>query len=159
MSVNKVILLGFLGNDPDARTTQGGTAVTNVSLATSKKWRDKNSGEMREDTEWSRVVFFNRLAEIAGQYLKKGSQIYVEGRLQTRKWTDKNGIDRYSTEIIAHELQMLGGPQRDQYSNDNRPDYGRAPEPQVPQVNDGTQYEKAFKSMPDFDDLDADIPF
>ena len=146
MSVNKVILLGFLGNDPDARTTQGGTAVTNVSLATSKKWRDKNSGEMREDTEWSRVVFFNRLAEIAGQYLKKGSQIYVEGRLQTRKWTDKNGIDRYSTEIIAHELQMLGGPQRDQYSNDNRPDYGRAPEPQVPQI-------------PDFDDLDADIPF
>lgn len=157
--VNRVILLGRLGKDPEVRYTQGGSAVTSFSIATSESWKDKNTGEKQERVEWHNITMFNRLAEIAGQYLKKGSQIYVEGKLQTRKWTDKNGIDRYSTEIIAHELQMLGGPQRDQYSNDNRPDYGRVPEPQVPQMNDGTQYERAFNSMPDFDDLDADIPF
>lgn len=157
--VNRVILLGRLGKDPEVRYTQGGSAVTSFSIATSEVWKDKNTGEKQEKTDWHNIVAFSRLAEITGQYLKKGSQVYIEGKLQTRKWTDKNGIDRYSTEIIAHELQMLGGPQRDQYSNDNRPDYGRAPEPQVPQVNDGTQYEKAFKSMSDFDDLDADIPF
>ena len=157
--INKAIILGNLGQDPTIRYTAGGAAVTSFSIATSETWKDKNTGEPQERTEWHNVVFFGKLAEIAGQYLKKGSKIYIEGKLQTRKWQDKNGIDRYTTEIIAHELQMLGGPQRDQYSNDNRPDYGRAPEPQVPQVNDGTQYEKAFKSMPDFDDLDADIPF
>ena len=144
--VNRVILLGRLGKDPEVRYTQGGSAVTSFSIATSEVWKDKNTGEKQEKTDWHNIVTFSRLAEITGQYLKKGSQVYIEGKLQTRKWTDKNGIDRYSTEIIAHELQMLGGPQRDQYSNDNRPDYGRAPEPQVPQI-------------PDFDDLDADIPF
>ncbi|WP_018234319.1 single-stranded DNA-binding protein [Thioalkalivibrio thiocyanodenitrificans] len=106
--VNKVILVGNLGNDPEVRHTPNGGAVTNVSLATTEKWRDKNSGERQEKTEWHRVVFFGRLAEIAGEYLKKGSMVYVEGRLQTRKWQDQSGQDRYSTEIVANEMQMLG---------------------------------------------------
>jgi len=114
MSVNKVILLGFLGNDPDVRATQNGATVTTISLATTKKWRDKSTGEARQETEWSRVVFFGRLAEIAGQYLKKGSQIYVEGSIRTNKYTDKNGIERYSTDINANEMQMLGGNDRQQ---------------------------------------------
>jgi single-strand DNA-binding protein len=107
--VNKVILVGNLGADPDVRATSGGTTVANVSLATTDSWRDKSSGEQQERTEWHRVVFFNRLAEIVQQYLQKGSQIYVEGRLQTRKWQDKDGNDRYTTEIVANEMQMLGG--------------------------------------------------
>lgn len=107
--VNKVILVGNLGADPEVRATSGGTTVANVSLATTDSWRDKSSGEQQERTEWHRVVFFNRLAEIVQQYLQKGSQIYVEGRLQTRKWQDKDGNDRYTTEIIANEMQMLGG--------------------------------------------------
>jgi len=107
--INKVILIGNLGNDPEVRYTAGGAAVANVSLATTDTWRDKNTGEQQERTEWHRVVFFGRLAEIVGEYLKKGSQIYVEGRLQTRKWQDKDGNDRYTTEIVASEMQMLGG--------------------------------------------------
>ncbi|XOV85881.1 MAG: single-stranded DNA-binding protein [Pseudomonadota bacterium] len=104
--VNKVILVGNLGNDPDTRYLQSGSAVTNVSLATSKAWKDRNSGENREATEWHRVVFFNRLAEIAGEYLKKGSKIYVEGELRTRQW-ERDGQKHYTTEIVANELQML----------------------------------------------------
>ncbi len=107
--INKVILIGNLGNDPEVRYTAGGSAVANVSLATTESWRDKESGEQQEKTEWHRVVFFGRLAEIVAEYLKKGSQIYVEGRLQTRKWQDKEGNDKYSTEIVANEMQMLGG--------------------------------------------------
>lgn len=107
--VNKVILLGNLGNDPEVRYTASGAAVANVSLATTDSWRDKESGDQQERTEWHRIVFFGRLAEIVGEYLKKGSQIYVEGRLQTRKWQDKDGNDKYSTEIVASEMQMLGG--------------------------------------------------
>ncbi len=107
--VNKVILIGNLGNDPEVRYTAGGAAVANVSIATTESWKDKESGEQQEKTEWHRVVFFNRLAEIVAEYLKKGSQIYVEGRLQTRKWQDKEGNDKYSTEIVANEMQMLGG--------------------------------------------------
>src|SRR3989337_1356599 len=106
--VNKVILIGNLGNDPDVRYTASGAAVANISLATAESWRDKESGEQQERTEWHRVVFFGRLAEIVAEYLKKGSQIYVEGRLQTRKWQDKEGKDRYTTEIVAGEMQMLG---------------------------------------------------
>jgi single-strand DNA-binding protein len=106
--VNKVILIGNLGNDPEVRYTAGGSAVANVSLATTESWRDKESGEQQEKTEWHRIVFFGRLAEIVAEYLKKGSQIYVEGRLQTRKWQDKEGNDRYTTEIVANEMQMLG---------------------------------------------------
>jgi len=107
--INKVILVGNLGNDPDIRYTAGGAAIANISLATTASWRDKESGEQQERTEWHRVVFFGRLAEIVSEYLKKGSQVYVEGRLQTRKWEDKTGNDRYTTEIVANEMQMLGG--------------------------------------------------
>ena len=105
--VNKVILIGNLGNDPDVRYTAGGAAVANISIATSESWKDKNTGEQQERTEWHRVVFFSRLAEIVAEYLRKGSKVYVEGRLQTRKWQDKDGNDRYSTEIVANEMQML----------------------------------------------------
>src|ERR671936_1314103 len=107
-SVNKVILVGNLGRDPETRYMPDGAAITNVSIATSFAWTDKASGEKKEETEWHRVVFRARLAEIAGEYLKKGSQVYVEGRLRTRKWQDKDGQDRYTTEIMADSMQMLG---------------------------------------------------
>ena len=106
--VNKVIIVGNLGADPDTRAMPSGNSVTNVSVATSESWNDKNSGEKQEKTEWHKVVFFGRLAEIADQYLKKGSQVYVEGKLQTRKWEDKEGNDRWTTEIVANQLEMLG---------------------------------------------------
>ncbi len=105
--VNKVILIGNLGNDPEVRYTPSGSAVASVSLATSETWKDKQSGELQDRTEWHRVVFFNRLAEIVGEYLRKGSKIYIEGSLRTRKWQDKGGVDRYTTEIIANEMHML----------------------------------------------------
>lgn len=107
--INKVILVGNLGQDPETRAMPSGKAVTNVRIATSDSWRDKNTGEQKEQTEWHTVVFFDRLAEIAAEYLRKGSQVYVEGRLRTRKWQDKSGNDRYTTEIVANEMQMLGG--------------------------------------------------
>jgi single-strand DNA-binding protein len=108
--INKVILVGNLGQDPETRSMPSGKAVTNVRIATSESWRDKQTNEQKEQTEWHTVVFFDRLAEIAAEYLKKGSQVYVEGKLRTRKWQDKaTGADRYSTEIVANELQMLGG--------------------------------------------------
>ena len=107
--INKVILVGNIGKDPEVRYTASGAAITNISVATSESWRDKTSGEQQERTEWHKVVFFNRLAEIAGEYLKKGSQVYVEGSLRTRKWQDQGGQDRYTTEIVANEMQMLGG--------------------------------------------------
>ena len=109
-SVNKVILIGNLGRDPETRYMPDGGAVTNVSIATTESWKDKN-GETQEKTEWHRVAFFGKLAEIAGEYLKKGSQVYVEGRLQTRKWQDKDGQDKYTTEIVADRMQMLGSRQ------------------------------------------------
>ncbi len=105
--VNKVILIGNLGNDPEVRYTPNGNAVANITLATSMTWRDKQSGEVQERTEWHRIAFFNRLAEIVGEYLHKGSKVYIEGSLRTRKWQDKNGVDRYTTEIIANEMHML----------------------------------------------------
>jgi single-strand DNA-binding protein len=107
--VNKVILIGNLGKDPEVRYMPNGNAVANITLATSETWKDKQTGEPQEKTEWHRVVMFRRLGEIAGEYLKKGSQVYIEGRLQTRKWQDNSGNDRYTTEIIADEMQMLGG--------------------------------------------------
>ncbi len=106
--LNKVTLIGNLGADPEVRYLPSGGSVTNISLATTRRWKDRQSGERREHTEWHRVVFFNRLAEVAGEYLRKGSQVYIEGRIQTRKWQDQSGQDRYSTEIIAEEMQMLG---------------------------------------------------
>jgi len=105
--INKAILIGNLGADPEVRYMPSGGAVTTVSVATTRRWKDKQSGEQKEHTEWHRVVFFNRLAEVVGEYLKKGSRVYVEGRIQTRKWQDQSGQDRYSTEIIAEQMQML----------------------------------------------------
>jgi single-strand DNA-binding protein len=107
--VNKVIVMGNLGQDPETRTTPGGVTVTNIRIATSENWTDKASGEKREKTEWHSVVLWNRLGEIAAEYLRKGSQVYIEGKLQTRKWQDKQGNDRYTTEIVAQEMQLLGG--------------------------------------------------
>ena len=107
--VNKVILVGNLGADPETRYTANGAAITNIRIATSESWRDKQTGENQERTEWHRVVFFSRLAEIAGEYLRKGSQVYIEGSLRTRKWQGQDGQDRYTTEIVANEMQMLGG--------------------------------------------------
>jgi single-strand DNA-binding protein len=107
--INKVILIGNLGADPETRTTPGGTTVTNIRIATSESWKDKQTGEMKEQTEWHGIVLWNRLGEIAAEYLRKGSQVYIEGRLQTRKWQDKQGNDRYTTEIVASEMQMMGG--------------------------------------------------
>ena len=108
-SVNKVIIVGNLGRDPEVRYTADNRAIANIAVATSENYTDKNSGEKKEITEWHRIVFFNRLAEIAGEYLKKGSSVYVEGRLKTRKWTDQSGTERYTTEIVADNMQMLGG--------------------------------------------------
>ena len=107
--VNKVILVGNLGKDPEVRYMPNGNAVANITLATTESWKDKQSGEQQEKTEWHRIVMFRRLGEIAGEYLKKGSQVYIEGKLQTRKWQDNSGNDRYTTEIVASEMQMLGG--------------------------------------------------
>ncbi len=118
--VNKVILVGNLGKDPEVRYMPSGSAVANITLATTESWKDKQTGDMQERTEWHNVAFFNRLAEIVGEYLKKGSQVYVEGKLRTRKWQDKNGNDRYTTEIVASEMQMLGsrGGGSADFSND-----------------------------------------
>lgn len=147
-SVNKVIIVGNLGRDPETRYMPNGDAVTNVAIATTESWTDKTSGEKKQLTEWNRVTFYRKLAEIAGQYLKKGSQAYVEGRLQTRKWTDKDGVERYTTEIIADSMQMLGNRSgQDQQSNqapENAPTQ-RAAEPSRPTQN--------------FSDMDDDIPF
>lgn len=126
--INKVILIGNLGADPETRHTAGGNAVANLSVATSESWRDKVSGEMRENTEWHRVVLFGKTAEIAGEYLRKGSKVYLEGRLQTRKWQDRDGNDRWTTEIIANDMQMLdgrGGSDSMGSSASSGNDYGR----------------------------------
>lgn len=127
-SVNKVIIVGNLGKDPDTRYMPSGDAMTNCAIATTDKWKDKSSGEQKEATEWHRVAFFGKLAEIAGQYLKKGSQVYIEGKLRTRKWTDKDGVEKYTTEIIADSMQMLGqrpagdgGQQRGSAADDKDP--------------------------------------
>ena len=142
--VNKVILVGNLGADPETRYMPSGGAVTNINIATSKSWKDKNTGDQQERTEWHRVVFFNRLAEIAAEYLRKGSQVYVEGELRTRKWQDRDGNDRWSTEIVADEMQMLGG----------RP--GAAPSAPMP-ARGGAEPAAAAASASN--DLDDDIPF
>ncbi len=185
--INKVILVGRLGNDPDVRYTASGSAVTTISVATSESWRDRNTGQQQERTEWHRVVFFGKLAEIAGQYLKKGSQVYVEGSLRTSKYTDKNGIERYSTDINATEMQMLGSSGGN-YNNEPATPAGYPNMNQVPaqehynqttphsqaQVqeshsnqsnpmpfNPPKQQATANNSMSDFDNplMDDDIPF
>ena len=150
-SVNKVIVVGNLGRDPETRYMPDGAAITNVSVATSFQWTDKASGEKKEETEWHRVVFRGKLAEIAGEYLKKGSQVYVEGRLRTRKWQDKDGQDKYTTEIIADRMQMLGARAG---SGEPRGDLPRAEERQP-----ATTPSAAKKPAGKFDDMEDDIPF
>ena len=156
--INKAILIGNLGADPETRYTAGGSAVTNVNLATSDSWKDKSTGEMQERTEWHRVVFFARLAEVAGEYLRKGSKIYIEGRIQTRKWQDKEGNDQYTTEIIANDMQML-----DSRSSSNSGDGQRQSAPQSSGQRSPQQQRQPAQQQPAFaggmDDDDDDIPF
>jgi single-strand DNA-binding protein len=157
-SVNKVIIVGNLGRDPETRYMPNGDAVTNIAVATTESWKDKNSGEKKELTEWHRITFYRRLAEVAGQYLKKGSSVYIEGKLQTRKWTDKENIERYTTEIIADTLQMLGnGPHRDEQAQqaDAVREQVRGHGHSSPQRNASGQ----SKPAPNFSDMDDDIPF
>ena len=156
--INKVILVGNLGKDPEIRYSASGAAIANITIATSDNWKDKQTGEKQERTEWHRVVFFNRLAEVVGEYLKKGSQVYVEGRLQTRKWQDKDGQDRYTTEIVASEMQMLGGRGGSAVPDQSSNAGSGAP--------DRTQRPSAHPAPPDsqdnsggFDNFDDDIPF
>ena len=156
-SVNKVIIVGNLGRDPETRYKPEGAAITNVSVATTDTWKDKQSGEKKEATEWHRVVFFGRLAEIAGEYLKKGSQVYVEGRLRTRKWQDKEGKDRYSTEIVAHTTQMLGSGQG--AGDSGARDKGAGDAPSGPPQAKAEGKPAAKKPAGKFDDLEDDIPF
>ena len=147
--VNKVILIGNLGNDPEVRFMPNGQAVANLSIATSESWKDKDSGEKRDHTEWHRIVLYRRLAEIAGEYLKRGSKVYLEGKLRTRKWADQNGQDRYSTEVIADELQMLDrageGAPTSNYNSTPRQAPASAPQAQQP--------------APATSEFDDDIPF
>lgn len=165
--VNKVILVGNCGQDPETRYTASGTAITNVNIATSDGWKDKQTGQQQERTEWHRVVFFNRLAEIAGEYLKKGSKVYVEGRLQTRKWQDQQGQDRYTTEIVAAEMQMLdsrSGSGADQsYGTPPAGDYYGPQSGASAQQGGGQQQTQSRPSnpapAPDMDSFDDDIPF
>jgi single-strand DNA-binding protein len=161
--INKVILVGNLGQDPETRSMPSGKAVTNIRIATSESWRDKQTGEQKEQTEWHTVVFFDRLAEIAAEYLKKGSQVYVEGRLRTRKWQDKTtGADRYSTEIVANEMQMLGGrggAGGGGGGGGERPAYGAGGGGR-PQAAPADNYNQAEAPSHDkSDSFDDDIPF
>jgi len=157
-SVNKVILVGNLGRDPETRYSPDGAAITNVTIATSDRWKDKASGEMREATEWHRVVFFGRLAEIAGEYLKKGRSVYVEGRLRTRKWTDKDGNERYTTEIVADNMQMLGGREGGGGGGGGDFDDAGAAPPRAGGRETGGGRAPA-KPAANIADLDDDIPF
>ena len=161
-SVNKVILVGNLGRDPETRFSPDGAAICNISLATTSQWKDKNSGERKEETEWHRVVFYNRLAEIAGEYLKKGRSIYVEGRLKTRKWQDKEGQDRWTTEIVGDQMQMLGSREE----GGGGGSYSRARQDSPPEpatAGSGPRGGGGGRSGGDrsggFDDGDDDIPF
>ncbi len=185
--INKVILIGNLGNDPEQKSMPNGNAVTNITVATSESWKDKQTGQQQERTEWHRVVFFNRLAEIAGQYLHKGSKIYIEGSLRTRKWQDQGGQDRYTTEIVGNELQMLdskgaGSQAGAGYQNEG---YGQPQQPYAPQQQPQQQQQQQQPQQPyapqqapqqsrqqvpqqapqqtapaaNFDDFDDDIPF
>jgi single-strand DNA-binding protein len=153
-SVNKVILVGNLGKDPEVRYAPSGDAFANVTIATTRTWKDKNSGDKKEETEWHRIVFNGRLAEIAGEYLKKGRSIYVEGRLRTRKWQDKDGTDKYTTEIIADQMQMLGSREGMGGGMDEGGAGGGRPA-SAPRAAPAA----AKKPAGNFDDMDDDIPF
>jgi single-strand DNA-binding protein len=161
--LNKVILIGNLGADPEVRYMPTGGAVTNIRLATTRRWKDKQTGERRDATEWHRVIFFSPLAEIAGEYLKKGSQVYLEGRLQTRKWQGQDGQDRYTTEIIASEMHMLGSRSggtstdfADEHAPQNYATTQSKPANMQPQQNNPGMMPPA---PPTYDDFDDDIPF
>jgi single-strand DNA-binding protein len=159
-SINKVILIGNLGKDPETRYSADGAAITNITLATTDSWKDKATGEKKEQTEWHRVVFFNRLAEIAGEYLRKGRPVYVEGRLRTRKWTDKEGQDRYTTEIVADVMQMLGsreGAGGGMGASDS--DDAAAPARASSGSGGGSSARPASKPAANIADMDDDIPF
>ncbi len=163
-SINKVILIGNLGRDPEVRYTPNGAAICNVSLATTRNWKDKNSGEKVEETEWHRVVFYDRLAEIAGEYLKKGRPVYVEGRLKTRKWTDKDGAEKYTTEIIASEMQLLGGREGMGGPGSEEGGGGGGYSRQAPAARPAAPAAARpapapSKASSGFDDMDDDIPF
>ena len=168
-SVNKVILIGNLGRDPEVRYTPSGAAVCNVSLATTRNWKSRDSGDKVEETEWHRVVFYDRLAEIAGEYLKKGRPVYVEGRLKTRKWQDKEGKDTYTTEIVAEQMQLLGGREgggggMSGGMGDEGEGGGYAPREQAPSRPAARAPAPAPRPAPQksstgFDDMDDDIPF
>lgn len=146
-SINKVIVVGNLGRDPETKYMPSGDAMTNIAVATTDKWKDKASGEQKEATEWHRIAMFGKLAEIAGQYLKKGSQVYIEGKLKTRKWTDKEGVEKYTTEIIADTMQMLGSREGGSAPRNTGNDYAAA------------TGRPAAKPAPNFSDMDDDIPF
>lgn len=151
-SVNKVIIVGSLGRDPESKYMANGDCVCNISVATTERWADKGSGEKKELTEWHRVTMYRKIGEIAGQYLKKGSSVYIEGKLQTRKWTDKEGVERYTTEIIADTMQMLGGGPR---QDDDAPPARQA----QPQQRQQAQSKRGQGPHPDLDDDMSDIPF
>ena len=180
--INKVILVGNLGRDPEVRYSAKGSAIANITIATSEQWTDKQSGQKQEKTEWHRVVMFNRLGEIAGEYLKKGSQVYIEGKLQTRKWQDNNGQDRYTTEIVANEMQMLGsrgagGGGGADFNSGQSGGFGGGQQQSAPQQNQnqnrggGAPQQNSGGAAPqqsggaapaggsNFDDFDDDIPF
>jgi len=171
-SVNKVIIVGNLGRDPEMRTFPSGDRVANVTIATTDRWKDKQTSEMKEATEWHRVVFNGRLAEIAGEYLRKGSQVYVEGSLRTRKWTDQAGVEKFTTEIRADNMQMLGsrqgmgapaggggGGDDEGGGYDNAPRRAPAPAPASRSPAPAGQRPAASKPSSGFDDMDDDIPF
>jgi single-strand DNA-binding protein len=158
-SINKVIIVGNLGKDPEMRSFPNGDQIANVSIATTDKWKDKTTGEMKEATEWHRINFNGRLAEIVGQYLKKGSQVYVEGSLRTRKWTDKDGVEKFTTEIRADQMQMLGGRQGMGGGDDGGGSNYSAPRPAAPAARPAAAKPAAAKAASGFDDMDDDIPF
>jgi len=155
--VNKVIIVGNLGNDPEVRYAGNGSAIANISIATSESWKDKNTGQMQEKTEWHRVVMFNRLGEIAGEYLRKGSKVYVEGKLQTRKWQTDQGEDRYTTEIVANSMQMLDG--KDGVAGGGTLGSVSSQQPQQGGQRQAPQQQPAPQGGGGANDFDDDIPF
>jgi len=171
-SVNKVIIVGNLGKDPEVRYMPSGSAICSVSVATTRQWKDKTSGDKQEETEWHRITFFDRMAEIAGEYLKKGRSVYVEGRLKTRKYTDKDGVEKYTTEIVATDMQLLGGREGgagggggmggggdDMGEPAREPSRAAAPRSPTPARTAAPATRPAPKTSTGFDDMDDDIPF
>lgn len=159
IGINKCIILGLVGNDPEIKYSASGSAIANLSVATSEQWKDKQTGEKKEQTEWHRVVIFGKLAEVAGEYLRKGSQVYIEGQLRTRKWSDSNGVDRYTTEIVIPQMggvmQMLGGKRED---SGQQPRQQSSQQPQRQQQQPPKQQSPQVGNEPHMD-FDDDIPF